>query len=282
MKKAYKKVADVRFEKKTLPLSLIDTKTNQADWAEKELKTRAAYFALNGAPEFCVNEKGNARFQLLNAERDFAAVKMAGYTEVEAKIYHFSEKRAETFTLVERLRNENLGAMDEAYLIKKLIDNGFTQNDVAEMLEKSRPCIANTLRLLTLTPEVIGLVESGKLSAGHARTLIKVPQDKQKAFADEAIRRKLSVREVERAVKAFLTPPEVLKREKEEKEAEKTEELKTLVENMRSILATKVSLIGNDKKGRIYIDYYSAEDLQRIRKILGIGEEQLSLFSEEE
>ena len=80
MKKVHKKIADVSFEEKTLPIALIDAQTLEEDWDRKELKNRSAYFVLNGAPEFAVNEKGNARFLLLNAERDFYAAKMAGIT----------------------------------------------------------------------------------------------------------------------------------------------------------------------------------------------------------
>ena len=286
MKKIHKKAIDVHYESKTLAAALIDTQARIEDFDKKELKTRSAYFAINGAPEFSVNEKGNARFQLLGNERDFFAATQAGFREFKVNVYHFTEKRAEAFTLIERLKTENLGVMDEAYLIKKLMQNHkMTQNDVADMIGKSRPAIANTLRLLTLNPEVVGLIESGKLSAGHARTLVKVPQDKQCAFANEAIKRGFSVREMERAVKAFLTPPEILKREKEAKEAAKSEQLKTFVEKLRTVLETKVSLIGNDKKGRIYIDYYTPEDLLRIQTALGVcdePDEQLSLFSDEE
>ena len=147
-----------------------------------------------------------------------------------------------------------------------------TQDDVAALIGKSRPAVANTLRLLTLAPEVVGLIESGRLSAGHARTLVKVPQNQQHAFAEEAIKRGYSVREMERAVKAFLTPPEVLQKEKEAKATAKGEELKAFVERMRSVFRTKVSLIGNDKKGRIYIDYYSPEDLYRFEELLDMIE----------
>ena len=158
-------------------------------------------------------------------------------------------------------------------MMQKLVkEHGLTQDDVAALIGKSRPAVANTLRLLTLAPEVIGLVESGKLSAGHARTLVRVPQSQQYAFAEEALKREYSVREMERAVKAFLTPPEVLEQEKQAKAAAKTAELKAFVERMRRIYRTKVSLIGNDKKGRIYIDYYSAEDLYRFEEFLDIIE----------
>ena len=143
---------------------------------------------------------------------------------------------------------------------------------MAALVGKSRPAIANTLRLLSLEPEVIGLIETNKLSAGHARTLVKVPKDKQYAFAMEAIKRDYSVREMERAVKTYLTPPEVLNKERTEAAATKSAELKELVERMRRVFRTKVSLIGNDKKGRIYIDYFSADDLYRMEEYLDIIE----------
>jgi ParB family chromosome partitioning protein len=151
-------------------------------------------------------------------------------------------------------------------------DYGFTQDDVAALIGRSRPAVANTLRLLTLAPEVVGLVESGQLSAGHARTLVRVPENQQLGFAQEALKRGYSVREMERAVKAFLTPPEILRQEKEAKAAAKSEELKAFVERMRGVFRTKVSLIGNDKKGRIYIDYYTPEDLYRFEEFLDMIE----------
>ena len=109
----------------------------------------------------------------------------------------------------------------------------------------------------------------------NARTLVRVPKDKQLAFAQEAIKRGYSVREMERAVKVFLTPPEVMQAEAQAKANAKGAELKAFVERMRSVYRTKVSLIGNDKKGRIYIDYYSPEDLYRFEEFLDIIEQRL-------
>lgn len=240
---------------------------------EKEIKARAAYFLINGVQPLVVNARPDGRYKLLAGGTDFLAAKAAGISEVPALVYRFSEREAETFALVEELKRESVGAMESAYLMKRLLSEfGWTQDEIAERIGKSRPAVANTLRLLTLVPEVVGLVESGRLSAGHARALVPVPQDKQYAFAEEAIKRGYSVRETERAVKAFLTPPEVLKAEKAAQAAAKSEELKAFVERMRSVFRTKVSLIGNDKKGRIYIDYYSAEDLYRFEEFLDMIE----------
>ena len=274
MKKAKKqKVFDVSFEKRTIPESLIDAATGAENWDKKTLKTRAAYLLLNGLPEFSVNEKEDGRYQLLANDRDFYAAKLSGAKQFEVRVYAFTERNAECFSLLEKLKTERLGAMEEGYLMKRLVPEfSFTQDDIAALIGKSRPAVANTLRLLTLAPEVVGLIESGRLSAGHARTLVKVPKEKQYAFAEEAIKREYSVREMERAVKAYLTPPEILQKENEAKAAAKSEELKAFVERMRGVFRTKVSLIGNDKKGRIYIDYYSAEDLYRFEEFLDMIE----------
>ena len=274
MKRAEKRKSfNVDYETKKIPVSMINSDTDITSFDKKELKTRAAYFMLNGAPALAVNEREDGRFRLLAGDMDLFAVKLAGIRELEVKIYRLTEKNAEIFSLIERLKTENLGAMDEAYLMKRLVSEfSLTQDDVAALIGKSRPAVANTLRLLTLEPSVVGLVEIGKLSAGHARTLVRVPKEKQLAFAEEAIRRELTVREMERTVKAYLTPPEVLQKENEAKSAAKSAELKAFVERMRGVFRTKVSLIGNDKKGRIYIDYYSAEDLYRFEEFLDMIE----------
>lgn len=274
MKKTKKrKIFDFGFDKRVVPVSLIDTAADSAVFEKKDLKARAAYFLLNGLPELSVNEKSDGRLQLLANERDFYAAKFSGARELTVRVYAFSEQNAECFSILEKLKTEKLGAMEEGYLMKRLIaEFSFTQDDVAALIGKSRPAVANTLRLLTLAPEVTGLIESGKLSAGHARTLVKVPKEKQYAFAEEAIKREYSVREMERAVKAYLTPPEVLKEENAAKAAAKSEQLKAFVERMRGVFRTKVSLIGNDKKGRIYIDYYSPEDLYRFEEFLDMIE----------
>ena len=262
-----------RFESKKIPLSLVDTNVEITAFEKRDLKTRAAYIMLNGTPTFSVNEQENGRFFLLANEKDFFAAKFSGVKECEARVYSFNEKNAEIFSIAEKLKREDLSAMEEGYLMKRLISEfSFTQDDIASLIGKSRPAVANTLRLLTLSPEVVGLVESGKLSAGHARTLVKVPKNQQFAFAQEAIKREYSVREMERAVKAFLTPPEILEQENAAKNAEKGKQLKALIERMRAVYRTKVSLIGNDKKGRIYIDYYSPEDLYRFEEFLDIIE----------
>ena len=151
-------------------------------------------------------------------------------------------------------------------LISLRKEHGLTQEDLADRIGKSRSAIANTLRLLSLSPEVTRLVERGDLSAGHARALVSVPDYDQKVLADTAIKEGMSVRDVEKLVKDYFTPPEERKKKKERPEL--SAELKELIIDMQRIPGTKVNAIGNDNKGRIYIDYYTRDDLDRLGELL--------------
>ena len=211
-------------------------------------------------------------YRLLAADGDFYAAKSVGTKEFIVRVYRFTGENEEAFSCIENLKTNTLGAIEEGYLMRKLVEFGLTQDDIASLVGRSRPAVANTLRLLTLSPEVIGLIESGQLSAGHARTLVRVPLSQQLAFAQECIKRGYSVREMEGAVKAFLTPDGDEEAQKQARSAAKNAEIKALVQRMRSVFKTKVSLIGNEKKGRIYIDYYSTEDLYRFEEYLDMIE----------
>lgn len=200
---------------------------------------------------------------------------MAGLTAVPAIVKEYDEKTIQEISLIENLQREDLNPIEAAFGMKKLMEeHAMTQEALAERLGKSRPAIANTLRLLTLSDAVVDLVREGKLSSGHARTLVPVPKEEQETLAQECLKNGWSVREIERAVKQFLNPPEVLAKEKEKKNAQTSAELKYLVERLRTAFKTKVSLIGTDKKGRIYIDYYTRDDLDRICELLDIIDRQ--------
>lgn len=171
------------------------------------------------------------------------------------------------------LKKNAAGAVEAARAEKTLAEKGFTQSEIASLAGKSRSAVANDLRLLSLDEEVLSLIEQGKLSAGHARALIQAPKGKQLPFALETVKGGYSVRQTERAVKMFLTPPEVLRAQKNAAAAKDDERLRSAVERMRAALRMKVSLVGNAKKGRVYIDYFSAEDLDRLTQRIA-GPEQ--------
>ena len=262
----------VEYEKLTVSADKIESQVPFDDFDKKTLRSRAAHFLLNGIPELSVNEKEDGKYRLLAADRDFYAARSVGAKEFVVRVYRFSQENEEAFSCIENLKTSSLGVIEEGYLMRRLIEIGLTQDDIASLIGRSRPAVANTLRLLNLAPEVIGLIESNQLSAGHARTLVRVPQSQQFAFAQECIKRGYSVREMESAVKAFLTPDGNEAAQNQAKAAAKNAEIKALVQRMRSVFRTKVSLIGNEKKGRIYIDYYSAEDLYRFEEYLDMIE----------
>ncbi len=218
-----------------------------------------------------VNSCPDGNYMIIAGERRYRAAKMAGLTSVPVVIRDYDEKKIQEISLIENLQREDLNPIEAAYGMKRLMEEySLTQEVLAERLGKSRPAIANTLRLLTLSEAVIDLVKSGKLSSGHARTLVPVAKEEQERLAQECVKNGWSVREMERAVKALLNPPEVLAKDKEKKNAQSSAELKYLVERLRNTFKTKVSLIGTDKKGRIYIDYYTRDDLDRICELLDI------------
>ncbi len=218
-----------------------------------------------------VNRNADGTYMIIAGERRYRAAQRAGLERVPVIIKDYDERKIQEISLIENLQREDLNPIEAAFGMKRLMeDYKLTQEVLAERLGKSRPAIANTLRLLTLADEVIDLVRDGKLSAGHARTLVPVPKDVQVELSRECVKNGWSVREMERAVKQRLNPPEVIAKEKEKKNALANVELKHLVERLRTTFKTKVSLIGTEKKGRIYIDYYTRDDLDRISELLDI------------
>lgn len=218
-----------------------------------------------------VTRSDGDRYMIVAGERRYRAAIRAGLSAVPVIIKELDEKQVQEISLIENLQREDLNPIEAAYGMKRLMEEfSMTQEGLSEKLGKSRPAIANTLRLLSLSDAVIALVRDGKLSAGHARCLVTVPTDEQEEIALTCVKEGWSVREMERAVKALLNPPEVLAKDKEKKNALASAELKHLVERLRGAFGTKVSLIGTDKKGRIYIDYYTRDDLQRLSEILDI------------
>ena len=267
MRRAKSDLTKVEYSLKTLPLSEIVCHAEN-EWTEKQLRALAAKFVLEGMPHLSVNFV-DGEYDLLSGEKAYFAMRFAGVKTVLCKVYRFTGEDAEIFTLAQRVK-EDLPAMEEAYLMGRLVkEYGLTQDIVAAMVGKSRPAVANTLRLLTLSPEVVGLIESGQLSAGHARSLVRMPKEKQYAFALSVIENGYTVRDTEKAAQAFLGEEKARK----SKKSVDREALRALVERLRSAFKTKVVLIGNEEKGKIVLEYYSEDDLYRMEELLGKIEE---------
>lgn len=201
------------------------------------------------------------RYMIIAGERRFRASKIAGKSEIPAIVRNYTPQQIKEISLIENLQREDLSPIEAARAIKTLMTEfNMTQEVAADRIGKSRSAVANTLRLLTLNDDVISLIEQGRLSAGHARTLVVVPSEQQYKLALKGCDNQLTVREMEKLVREFLNP----KQDKLKEPVQESKELVNLVSNMQRAFATKVSAIGNGRKGRIYIDYFTSDDLDRI------------------
>ncbi len=214
-----------------------------------------------------VNKEQNGTYLIIAGERRYRASKIAGITKVPAIVKNYTEKQIKEISIIENLQREDLNPVESARAIKQLMEEySLTQEEVAERIGKSRSNIANTIRLLTLYPDVLKMVEDGSLSAGHARCLVVIENPtEQIKLANMTVKGKWNVRDLEKAVKKAQNPASA-----SIKKVEQSIELKDLIEKMQKTLATKVSAIGNDHKGRIYIDYYTRDDLDRISDMISI------------
>lgn len=222
----------------------------------------------HGVIQPLVVNKEDDGYMIIAGERRWRASKIAGLEYVPCIIKNYTEKQIKEIALIENLQREDLNPVEAAKAIKQLMDEyNFTQEIVADRIGKSRPNVTNLLRLLSLYPDVLKLVENGRLSAGHARCLVVVSDyNQQLKFANMACDNKMSVRDLEKAVKNYLNPKKL-----SNQKPEQSVELKELVNEMQRVFSTKVSVIGNDKKGRIYIDYYSRDDLDRIADLIELA-----------
>lgn len=248
-------------------ISLIYANPNQPrkNFDETALKELAMSIKTHGIIQpIVLNRAEDGKYMIIAGERRWRAAKIAGLTQIPAFIRNYTPKQIKEISIIENLQREDLNPIEAARAIKQLMDEyDLTQEAVADRIGKSRPAIANTLRLLTLPSDVVDMIENNKLSAGHARCLIPLSSSlEQTKVAQTAVAKKLSVRDLEKLVKNLLNPA------KERPKAEQSIELKAMIEGMQRTFATKVSAIGNDNKGRIYIDYYSKDDLDRIAELI--------------
>ena len=250
-----------------IDISIIYANPNQPrkTFDETALKELATSIKTHGIIQpIVLNRAEDGKYMIIAGERRWRAAKMAGLEQVPAFVRNYTPKQIKEISIIENLQREDLNPIEAARAIKQLMDEyDLTQEAVADRIGKSRPAIANTLRFLNLPMDVIELIEKNKLSAGHARCLVALSSPiEQTKVAQAAVAKKLSVREMEKLVKNLLNPV------KERPKTEQSLELRGMIEEMQRTFATKVSAIGNDNKGRIYIDYYSKDDLDRIAELI--------------
>lgn len=207
-------------------------------------------------------------YQLIAGERRWRASRMAGLTQVPVVIREMSDSEAMELALIENLQREDLNPVEEAEGLKLLMDTySLTQEQAAERVGKSRPAVANALRLLSLPAKVIGLLKEGKLSSGHARALLPLRDEKTMLLLCKEIEEKdLSVRETERIVKNLLSE----KKEKKEKKPKKRDPYYDECElSIREALGRKANInLAKGDKGTIEIEFFGKDDLKKILKSL--------------
>ena len=255
-------------------LDLIKTNPNQPrkNFDEEALNELASSIKIHGVIQpIVINDNGDGTYMIIAGERRFRAAKQAGLDKIPAVIKRYSDRQIKEIAIIENLQREDLNPIEAARAIKQLMEEyKLTQEAVAERIGKSRPNVANALRLLTLYPDVMNMVEEGKLSAGHARALVVIEDHiMQLKLANQAVKDKWTVRDLEKAVKKLQHPVTITKFQPNQ-----SIELRELIQTMQRVLGTKVSAIGNDNKGRIYIDYYNRDDLDRIADMITLLNKQ--------
>ncbi len=253
-------------EPKEIEIGLIDRNPDQPrkifdDEALAELTTSIKNYGV--IQPIIVKEK-DGRYVIIAGERRWRASRLAGLKTIPCVIKDYSEQEISEIAIIENLQREDLNPIESAKAIKSLINQyNLTQDEVADKIGKSRPAVANTLRLLSLPDSIIALVEGNKLTAGHARALLGIDNPaKQKEIALLIIKNNLTVRDVENIIKHLNNPT------KEAVKKEKSLEIKDFEDKIKRVFSTKVQIKGSDSKGKIVIDYYSKDDLERIYDIL--------------
>jgi ParB family chromosome partitioning protein len=211
-------------------------------------------------------QKEKDYYKIIAGERRWRAAKIAGLKEIPVIVKELSDQEIAEIQLIENIQREDINPIEIAEGYRQLIDKyGFTQDELAEKISKSRTAITNTLRLLKLDERVRQMIVDELISTGHARAILSIEDsDKQYEFAQKIFDEKMSVRDVEKAIKNMQKDPKVKKDNL--KIDKKTEAIyHSLEENMKQIMGTKVSIQAkNGNQGKVEIEYYSQDELDRI------------------
>ncbi|MBQ3259390.1 MAG: ParB/RepB/Spo0J family partition protein [Clostridia bacterium] len=259
---------------KAVSLRISEIEPNKAQprkqFDEGMLADLAASIAQHGVLQpLLVRPMADGSYQLVAGERRWRAARMAGLTEVPVVVRELTDRETAELALIENLQRQDLNPMEEAYGYRALIEQyGLTQDEVAKAVNKSRPAVANALRLLNLPSELATMVQHGALSAGHARTLLsfETPQE-QLAAAKLAIDKELSVRALEKLAK------EAQNERKDKPRSERRDSLFDEVElALTENLGRKVRVVNRGENGVLQIEFYGKDDLQALANIVAVQE----------
>ena len=255
----------------SLPIAQVEPGLNQPRkrFEPEALADLAESIRIHGIIQpLTVRRLASGYYQIIAGERRWRAAKQAGLDEVPAVIIEADDRKVMELGLIENLQREDLNPAEEARGFQTLMEEyGLTQEQVADRMGKSRPAIANTLRLLALPEDLLTLVEEGTLSAGHARAILGAPTaELQREAAKQVVSRGLSVRQTEQLVKLLQKQPE------ETRKGGSTDEialyLGELEKSLSGQLGRKVTISHKGKKGRIQLEYYDDQDLESLLALL--------------
>jgi ParB family chromosome partitioning protein len=243
----------------------------RAKWDEQELSDLAESIKKNGVIQPIIVRRRDNKYQLIAGERRFRAAKMASLKTIPAIVRSATDEQLLELALVENIHRSDLNPIERAKAYQKYIKTfSLTQAETASRLGEDRSVVANYLRLLDLPTEIKQMLIDGQLSTGHARAILALPTDElRRKLANRAMAGRLSVREVERLVRRYLTTKE----ESQKQPKTKSAHLMELQRQLSKELGTKVSINTrkNGQRGKITIEFYSLDDFDRITERLGIS-----------
>ncbi len=261
-------------EDTVVKLRLIEANSNQPrkQFDEDALAELAESIKKYGVLQPILVRKADEHYEIVAGERRWRAAKLAGLKEMPVVVRDYTEQEMAEISLIENLQREDLNPIEEARAYQTLIQTyNLTQETIAECVSKSRTVITNALRLLRLSEKIQMMLIEGLITAGHAKVLLSLENEEQQfEVAEKIIDEQLSVRETEKLIRNMLNPKE----EKKAAELPNQSLYLAIEEKMKSRVGTMVKIKRKgDNKGKIEIDYYNTEDLERIIEILGINED---------
>ena len=268
-------------QKKVIELKIVDIEPSidqpRKNFDDEKLLQLSDSIKQHGIIQPIVVKRDNETYKIIAGERRWRAARLAGLTTIPVIIKDLSSSECMEIALIENLQREDLNPIEEAEAYEKLIkEYKLTQEELSARIGKSRSAIANSKRLLLLCTEIKNYLKTGEITSGHARALLPIQETEiQKNIAEMIIRNSMNVRDTERLVKKYLLKKEVQKSVK----YKLSEEFIQIEDRLKNIFGTKVKLMANDKKGKIMIEYYSNDELDRILEMVSILEESGNTMS---
>lgn len=264
---------DSNKEKGVLELGINEIEPNidqpRKSFDEKALIQLSESIKVHGIVQPIIVKKEDDIYRIVAGERRWRAARLLDIKKVPVIVRDFSNKQVMEIALIENIQREDLNPIEEAEAYNRLLtDHNMTQEEISNSIGKSRPAIANSLRLLTLSESIKKFLISGQISSGHARALLSLENsEEQEIICKEIIEKNMNVRETEKLVRNIKNKNKNTKKKVVNKESDY--EFEKVEENLQNILGTKVKIINNNKKGKIMIEYYSKEELNRLIELIG-------------